>query len=100
MSTEQPTGSHGEVQLENAFFRVTKWTIEPGGAIPMHRHDHEYVVVPLVTGTMHVTNADGTEIRADLVAGASYTRPGGAEHRVENRGDSADVVFVEVERLS
>lgn len=46
------TGSQGEVQLENEHFRVTRWTIEPGGAIPMHRHDHEYVVVPLVSDTM------------------------------------------------
>ncbi|MFV0434147.1 MAG: cupin domain-containing protein [Leucobacter sp.] len=94
------TGSHGEVQLENEHFRVTKWTIDPGGVIPMHRHDHEYVVVPLTTETMHVTNADGSEIVASLVEGQSYTRPGGAEHRVENRGSDEPVVFVEVEKLS
>lgn len=93
-------GSHGEVQLENEHFRVTRWTIEPGGAIPMHRHEHEYVVVPLVTGTMHVVNADGGEILSELIAGASYTRPAGSEHRVENRGTADRVVFVEVERLS
>ena len=94
------TGSHSEVQLENEHFRVTKWTIEPGGTIPMHRHEHEYVVVPLVTDTMHVTNADGSELVAELVTGRSYTRASGAEHRIKNRGDSADVVFVEVEKLS
>jgi mannose-6-phosphate isomerase-like protein (cupin superfamily) len=49
---------------------------------------------------MHVANADGSEIVAELVAGRSYTRPSGAEHRIENRGDAADVVFVEVEKLS
>jgi len=94
------SGSQGEVQLENEHFRVTRWTIEPGGAIPMHRHDHEYVVVPLVSDTMHVTNADGSEIAAELVAGQSYTRPAGSEHRVENRTSPAPIVFVEVERLS
>ncbi|MBL3699597.1 cupin domain-containing protein [Leucobacter luti] len=94
------TGSHGEVQLENEHFRVTQWTIEPGGVIPLHRHEYEYVVVPLVTDTMHVTNADGSEIVAELVTGRSYTRPAGSEHQVENRTSSANVVFVEVERLS
>lgn len=94
------TGSHGEIQLENDWFRVTRWTIEPGGAIPMHRHDHEYVVVPLVTDTMHVVTADGVEIVAELVAGQSYSRPAGSEHTVENRGDLESIVFVEVERLS
>lgn len=94
------TGSHGEVQLENDWFRVTRWTIDPGGAIPMHRHEHEYVVVPLVTDTMHVVTADDTEIVAELVAGQSYSRPAGSEHTVENRGDVSPIVFVEVERLS
>lgn len=94
------TGSQGEIQLENDRFRVTKWTIDPGGAIPMHRHDFDYVVVPMVTGTMHVVTADGDEITAELVAGQSYTRPAGAEHTVENRGSRDPIVFVEVERLS
>lgn len=94
------TGSHAEQQLENDVFRVTKWTIEPGGAIPMHRHDYEYVVIPLVTDTMHVVNADGSEFDAELVTGQSYTRAAGAEHRIENRGSETDVVFVEVERLA
>ena len=98
--TSAGTGSTGEVQLENEHFRVTRWTIEPGGHIPMHRHEHEYVVVPMVTDTMHVTNGDGTEIVAELTAGVSYTRAAGSEHRVENRGEAHDVVFVEVERLS
>lgn len=94
------TGSHADVQLENEQFRVTKWTIEPGGAIPMHRHEYEYVVVPMMTGTMHAVNADGSEIVANLVAGQSYTRASGSEHRIEHRGSGEDVVFVEVERLA
>lgn len=93
------SGSHGEVQLENEHFRVTKWTIEPGGVIPMHRHDYEYAVVPMVTDTMHVVNADGTEIVAELVAGQTYARSAGAEHQVENRAATNDIVFVEVEKL-
>lgn len=94
------SGSQAEVQLENDVFRVTKWTIEPGGEIPMHRHDHEYVVVPLVTDTMHVTTADGTEIVAELVTGRSYTRAAGSEHRVQNLGTTKSISFIEVERLS
>ena len=53
----------------------------------------------MVTDTMLVRNSDGTEIRAELEAGVSYTRPAGSEHEVSNPGGSADVVFVEVERL-
>lgn len=90
--------AYGEVQLENDHFRVTKWTIEPGGAIPMHRHEYEYVVVPLVTNAMHVVGPDGDEFVAELVTGRSYSRPVGVEHRVENRV-SETIEFVEVETL-
>ena len=92
-------GAHGEVQSEDGRFRVTRWTIDPGGAIPMHRHEHDYVVVPLVDGTMHVVTPDGAATAAQLRVGQSYTRTAGVEHQVENRGSSEPVVFVEVERL-
>ncbi|TFB76724.1 cupin domain-containing protein [Cryobacterium glaciale] len=89
----------GETQIDNGIFRVTKWTIEPGDAIPMHVHEYEYAVVPLVSETMHVINADGSEIVAEIRNGQSYTRPSGAEHTVENRG-SRTIEFVEVEKLA
>lgn len=94
------TGSHADTQLENERFRVTRWTIEPGGVIPMHRHDHDYVVVPLVTDTMHVRTADGEQIVSELRVGESYTRPAGSEHEVTNPSTHTTIVFVEVERLS
>lgn len=94
------TGSHGNVQLENEHFRVTEWTIEPGGVIPMHRHEYEYVVVPMVTDTMRVANADGTIIEAQLERGVSYTRSAGSEHEVSNPLSAENIVFVEIERLS
>lgn len=93
------TGSRGDIQIENEHFRVTRWTVEPGGSIPMHRHDFEYVVVPLVNARMHVENSDGTELVAELTVGESYTRAAGAEHTISNRESDDDIVFVEVERL-
>lgn len=94
------TGSKSYVQLENEHFRVTEWTIEPGGVIPMHRHDFEYVVIPLVTDTMRVTNADGGVIEAKLETGVSYSRPAGSEHEVSNPHSATNIVFVEVEKLA
>lgn len=89
----------GDVQLENDRFRVTKWTIGPGQVIPMHRHDHDYVVVPLVNRSMNVRNADGSETVSQLVLGETYSRPAGTEHEVHNPDPTEDVVFVEVEHL-
>ena len=89
-----------EVQLDNADFKVSRWTIEPGAVIPMHLHEYEYVVVPMVTDTMTVVDASGAVHDAALVAGESYSRPAGTEHQVENRSSSRPIVFVEVEKLS
>jgi quercetin dioxygenase-like cupin family protein len=91
--------ARSETQIDNGIFRVTKWTIEPGDSIPMHVHNYEYVVVPLVTDTMFVVNADGSEIAAHLESGQSYTRPAGAEHSVQNRGNFNTIEFVEIEKL-
>jgi len=88
-----------EVHIENDGFRVTKWTIEPGGSIPMHQHDFDYVVVPLVTDTMHVVNADGTEMVVPIETSVPYTHNAGAEHTVENRGSNV-IEFIEVEKLT
>ena len=88
----------GEIQIDNGIFRVTKWTIEPNDVIPMHVHEFEYVVVPLVNDTMHVTDSDGSEIVAEIRIGQSYTRSAGAEHTVANRGDGT-IEFVEIEKL-
>lgn len=91
--------ARSDIQIDTDEFRVTKWSIDPGDAIPMHVHEHDYVVVPLVTATMHVVNADGSEIVAELEQGVSYTRAAGQEHRVENRVSPEPIVFIEVERL-
>lgn len=89
-----------EVQLENEHFRVVKWTIPHGAVIPMHTHEYEYVVVPLVTASMTVVNDDASEFVAELVTGRSYTRPAGSRHQVENRAAQEPIVFIEVERLT
>ncbi|MDJ1372080.1 cupin domain-containing protein [Gulosibacter molinativorax] len=93
-------GSQSELQFENEHFRAVKWTIEPNGAIPMHRHEHAYVVVPMITQRMHVVQANGSELVNDLVEGQSYTRPAGSEHQVENRNSDSEIVFIEIERLT
>ena len=92
------SGSMSEVVHENEQFRTTKWTIRPGGTIPMHLHEHDYVVVPLSDNVMHVTTAAGEVIEAAMVPGTAYGRAKGTEHRCDNHGDD-DIVFIEVESL-
>lgn len=94
------TGSCRVVQLDTEHLRVTRWEIEPGGIIPLHRHEHDYVVIPLVTAAMHVTTAAGEETQTLITTGESYTRAAGVEHQIENRSSTARIVFIEVERIT
>jgi quercetin dioxygenase-like cupin family protein len=83
------------VQIDDAVVRVTQWRFAPGAATGWHRHEHPYVVVPLTTGRLAITGADG-HTTADLVAGRSYARTAGVEHDVSNP-NAHEFVFVEIE---
>ena len=82
-------------QEDNDRVRVTEWRFPPGTATGWHRHEYDYVVVPMTTGPLLIRNAEG-ESTAQLTAGASYFRRAGVEHDVINPGPS-DFVFVEIE---
>ena len=83
------------VQVDNEMVRVTEWRFAPGAATGHHRHEYPYVVVPLTTGVLAVTSAEGTTT-AQLVLGRSYARPAGVEHDVRN-ANAYEFVFVEIE---
>ena len=83
------------VQLDNARVRVTEWRFAPGEGTGHHRHEFDYVVVPMRTGTLEAQAADGVHV-ADLVTGQAYFRPAGVEHDVRNP-NPFEFVFVEIE---
>ena len=83
------------VQIDNEHTRVTEWRFAPGDATGWHRHQYDYVVVPMSTGTLRLETVDGM-IEAELVAGQSYFRNIGVEHDVININDH-EFVFVEIE---
>jgi mannose-6-phosphate isomerase-like protein (cupin superfamily) len=85
-------------QVDNARARVTRHRLAPGAHTGFHRHEYDYVVVPVTAGRMRIV-AGGKESFADLAAGESYFRPAGVEHDVFNGGER-ELVFVEVELLS
>ena len=84
------------VQIDNQRVRVTEWRFAPGASTGFHRHEYDYVVVPMTTGRLKLIGPDGAESFSELIAGVSYTRQAGVEHDVINAND-LDFVFVEVE---
>jgi quercetin dioxygenase-like cupin family protein len=85
----------GTVQIDDARMRVTEWRFAPGAATGFHRHEHDYCVVPLTTGTLRIESGDGVS-EAGLVAGRSYARKAGVEHDVIN-ANAFEFVFIEIE---
>jgi len=85
-----------EVQVDNARLRVTEWRFAPGAATGYHRHEHDYVVVPVADGELELIGPDGGRSRARLERGKSYFRNAGVEHDVINVGADA-MTFVEIE---
>ena len=86
------------VQLDNGTVRVTEWRFAPGAATGHHRHEYPYVVVPMTTGTLAITGADGSST-AELRTGQAYARPAGVEHDVRN-ANAFEFVFIEIEILA
>ena len=88
----------GTVVIDNDVARVTRWRLPPGSAIGFHRHELDYVVVPVTGGELTLREADGTRAAA-LTAGEPYFRVAGVEHDVLN-DTGEEIVFVEVELRS
>ena len=91
------TESQPGPQIENTRTRVSQTRLAPGEATGFHRHGHDYVIVPITSGTLLLKESGG-ERTATLESGIAYFREAGVEHDVVNAG-AAEVVFVEVELL-
>jgi quercetin dioxygenase-like cupin family protein len=89
--------ARGTVSVDNDQVRVTTWTFERAGvATGQHRHEFDYVVVPITGGTFTVIDLDGSEREMNQVAGSPYLGTAGTAHDVVNATDH-EAVFVEIE---
>lgn len=82
--------------IDNERVRVTEWRFKPGASTGWHRHEMDYVVVPVTTGQLKLKEPDGERI-VDIVLGEPYYRGLGVEHDVINPSEVDDVIFIEVE---
>lgn len=83
------------LQIDNERVRVTHWRFVPGASTGYHRHEWDYMVVPLRDGTLRLVEPSGTR-EVTLKAGVSYARPAGVEHDVIN-ANAFEFAFVEIE---
>ena len=83
------------VQVENARVIVTQWRFPPGAETGHHVHAHDYVVVPMTSGTLRLVEPGGVRDVA-LEAGVSYSREAGVAHNVVNV-NAYEFSFIEIE---
>lgn len=89
--------AHHIVSADNDQVRVTTWTFGGAGAATgQHRHEFDYVVVPITGGRFTVTDIDGSVREMDQVAGSPYLGAAGTAHDVVSATDR-EAVFVEIE---
>jgi hypothetical protein len=85
------------VQLETDRVRVVRYDLEPGDRIPHHRHEYDYVAVPLDDADFELVTTDGTSHHS-VARGGSYNRAAGSEHELVN--GSRPYSFIEIELLA
>lgn len=84
--------------ISNGRVKVTEWRFAPGAETGWHRHAHDYVVVPMVTGRLLLEEKGGNRF-AELHAGEPYFRPVNVEHNVVN-ANQGEFVFIEIEVIA
>ena len=81
--------------LEARDFRRAFTRFQKDQATGWHRHEHDYVIVPLMDGKLKIVTKDGDSI-AEMKKGAPYFREEGVEHDVVNATDG-EYAFIEIE---
>lgn len=87
------------VLIENNRTRVTEWRFKNrGDNTGWHKHEFDYIVVPVQDGVLEIVDKDRNITTAFLKKGMPYYRDLGVEHDVIN-GNDVEFAFVEVEFL-
>ena len=86
------------LKVETGRVRVTEWRLPPGDQTGHHRHEYDYIVVPLTGGELTVVDADGNTSKLVTGVGDAYARNEGVEHNVRNLSDQ-EIRFTDIELL-
>jgi quercetin dioxygenase-like cupin family protein len=83
------------VHIDNERVTVTELRFQQDDATGWHRHEHDYVIVPLLDGKLRIETRNGSAF-SEMKKGLPYFRHAGVEHDVIsiNEGEYA---FIEIE---
>src|SRR5258708_17807969 len=82
--TEPPMSSRPQavphVHISEPHVRVTEWRFAPGAETGWHRHEADYVVLPMLDGDLIVEEPGRGSRTATLQNNVLYSRLQGAQH--------------------
>ena len=84
------------VYINNERTRVTEWRFATDASTGWHRHEYDYVVVPLAHGKLRIVGHGGEETVSEMRSGMPYFREAGVEHDVIN-ASGCEYAFMEIE---
>lgn len=82
-------------QIDNPRTAVNHLLFPAGSETQWHRHERDYVIVPMEDAELIMEGAEG-ESRVELKRGECYFRDAGVEHNVKNLNEF-DVTLIEIE---
>ena len=95
----KPGSATSKILIENEAIRVTEWRFaQQGDNTGWHRHEYDYLVLPLFDGVLEIDLGKDGQTRAGLQNCVPYFRRAGVEHDVIN-GNPFECAFIEVELL-
>jgi beta-alanine degradation protein BauB len=76
-----------KVIFENDAVRVWTFSVGPGGIKKMHRHDLDYVIVPMTGGKAEITTIEGKARLTEDKVGSIIWQDAGETHQLKNLND-------------
>jgi quercetin dioxygenase-like cupin family protein len=89
-------GGQSSTTIDDDRVRITTWTFEDGQDTGPHRHEYDYIVVPVTGGSFEIVAPDGASREMTQESADSYLGRAGTEHNVINRSGRR-AIFVEIE---
>jgi beta-alanine degradation protein BauB len=83
------------VHVSNERVVVNEWRFAPGANTGWHRHEHDYVVVPIMDGKLLLFEPGNVTRDVQLQFGTPYFRKAGVEHDVVNPNEG-EFAFIEI----
>ena len=90
--------ANSKVLVKNDKVIVTEWSFEVGDSTGQHKHQYNYVVVPMLDGELKIIDKENKETISKLSKGVAYYRDKGVRKIVVIKNIMLNS-FIEVEML-